>query len=194
MNIVAFGLKDKKYTIENISYFYMISTILGGFLYYLNLSMNEQFNGFVFVYEDFSYNYAFLLILSPLILLLYIKQRKTFREYQNIIPLEIKFKSGEIIKINGFLDTGNRLIDPVSKKKIILINKKKIEHIKDKKYLYVPYNSLNHHGLIECLRIEYIIIKDVKCKNYLIGISTDNLLKNGIDCVLNAYCLEEIKC
>ncbi len=88
------------------------------------------------------------------------------------------------------LDTGNKLIDPITKKKIILVNEKKIKNKKEK-IIYVPYNSLNHHGLMKCFKIDYLEMNGKKSKNYLIGISEGELIKDGIDCVLNQYCLEE---
>ena len=42
MCIISFGLKDSKYFIQNLGYLYMTSTVLGGFLYFLNLSFSES--------------------------------------------------------------------------------------------------------------------------------------------------------
>ena len=58
--------------------------------------------------------------------------------------------------------------------------------------MYVPYNSLNHHGLIECIKPKYIIVNDKKLVNYLIGLSEESFKLNGIDCLLNYKILEDI--
>jgi len=44
---------------------------------------------------------------------------------------------------------------------------------------------------MKCFKIDYLEMNGKKSKNYLIGISEGELIKDGIDCVLNQYCLEE---
>ena len=39
MCLATFGIKDRKYLIQNLGYLYMTSTVLGGFLYFLNLEL-----------------------------------------------------------------------------------------------------------------------------------------------------------
>lgn len=171
----------------------MTSTVLGGFLYFLNLTFSEEVNGLVFVKKDVSINYAFLILLSPLILYLYQKQRKEQSHYHQIIPVTLHFKNGQTLSINGFIDTGNKLIDPVTKKRIILLNQKKVKGIVPiRSPMYVPYHSLNHHGILKCIPIDFLEIYNKKLSNYLVGLSEQDLLKDGIECVLNSFCLEEL--
>ena len=89
MCIITFGLKDKKYTIENVSYLYMTSTILGGFVYFLNLSFSESHYNLIFTYDTISINYLFLVIISPIMLYIYVKQRKEFH-YQNYYQVTLQ--------------------------------------------------------------------------------------------------------
>ena len=42
MVIITFNYKDIRYTFKNIFYLYMVSIILGGFLYLLNIDENYQ--------------------------------------------------------------------------------------------------------------------------------------------------------
>ena len=51
--------------------------------------------------------------------------------------------------------------------------------------MYVPYNTLNHHGLIKCIKLSYVEIFGIKKSDYLLGISEDDLLNDGEDCLLN---------
>lgn len=191
MCVTSFGLKDKKYTIQNLSYFYMTSTVLGGFLYFLNLNLTEKHEGLIFTYDKLSINYIFLVISTPILLYAYYKQRKSEKNYQNYYKITIHFLNGPTKTFSSYLDTGNKLIDPITKKKVILIDNKKVKDIQ-KNILYVPYNSLNNHGIIECFKVESIEINGKQSKNYLLGISKGDLLKDGVDCVLNSYCLEEL--
>ncbi len=189
---ISFGLKDKKYTISNLSYFYMTSTVLGGFLYFLNLNFSENQNGFVFSYDTISVNYLFIVIISPIMLYIYYKQRMSMNHYQNFYEVKIFFLDGQCLSLNSYLDTGNKLIDPVTKKKIVLVSSSKLKDVNVEKCFYVPYNSLNHHGLMKCIKIDYLEILGTKSKNYLVGISEGFLLRDGVECVLNAYCKEEL--
>ena len=189
---ITFGIKDKKYLINNMAYFYMTSVVLGGFLYFLNLSFRENVSGLMFVYDDVSINYLFLVIISPIILYIYYKQRREVSFYNKIVPVTFSFYNGKTLKINGFIDTGNKLIDPITKKKIVLINKKKLKGVVSiRSPMYVPYNTLNHHGLIKCIKLSSIEIFGIKKSDYLLGISEDDLLNDGVDCLLNFKCLED---
>ena len=86
----------------------------------------------------------------------------------------------------GFIDTGNKLKDPITKKKIILINAQKLKGlVKIRSPMYVPFNSLNNHGLLKCISISSLKINDKTYHDYLLGISNNILLKDGIDCILN---------
>ena len=181
MVLIAFGYKNIKYTLYNALYLYMTSVILGGFVYFLNIEFKNM-------------NYLIILSIAPLILYVFIKSIKVLKEIKNYYyKVSILFENNFKLEITGFLDTGNKLVDPITNKPIILINKKKIKgciHIRSP--MYVPYNSLNHHGLLECIKPKYISINDKKLTNYLIGLSEESFKLNGIDCLLNYKILEDI--
>ncbi len=187
--IVTFGTKK---IISCLSYFYMTSTVLGGFLYFLNLSFSESHQGLIFTYQNYSISFLFLIIISPIILYIYYKQRKKLIFYAKLMKVSIKLKNGKILNLNGFIDTGNNLIDPITNKKIILISKKLLKGIvKINKPIYVAYESLNNHGLLKCLSLSYLEINGIRRVDYLLGISENNLIKNDVECVLNAKCEED---
>ncbi len=181
MCLIAFGYKNIKYTLANLVYLYMLSFILGGFLYFLKIN-----------YANF--NYAFLLVIAQLILYVFIKSSKALKEIKNYYyQVEIVFNKNYSLKVNGFLDTGNRLREPLSKKPIIILNKKLIKgKINIRSPMYVPFNTLNNHGLLECFKVDKIIINNCILKNYLIGLSNSSFHINGIDCLLNYQIKEDI--
>lgn len=181
MVLIAFGYKNIKYTTYNVIYLYMVSIILGGFTYYLNIEFKNL-------------NYLILLLIAPLILYIFIKSITALKEIKNYYyKVSIVFSNNDTLNITGFLDTGNKLIDPITNKPIILINKKKIKgSINIRSPMYVPYNALNHHGILECIKPKCIIIDDKKLTNYLIGLSEESFKLNGVDCLLNYKILEEI--
>ena len=190
MCIVSFGIKDRKYLLQNVSYLYMTSTVLGGFLYFLNLTFSESHYGLIFAYDTISVNYLFLVIFSPIMLYIYVKQRREANQYAKYYPVTIYFLNGQKITLNSFLDTGNTLTDPITKKKIVVVNKSKIPA--PKAYYYVPFQTVKSHGLMKCIKIKAIEIKGMKSSNYLVGIGEEDFLEDGIDCLLNSYCLEDL--
>lgn len=180
MNFLTFGYRDFKYLLNNVSYFYMISIILGGFLYYLNTEFPSQNQVLVF----------FFILISPIVLFIYIKQVKKFKSlYQLSYTVMIVLKN-EKFTLTGFLDTGNKLVDPITNKPIILIEKGIIDETKERFY-YIPFNSLNNHNLVKCLKPLYIVINEKIYKNYLIAISDKKFHLDGVQCLLNNSLLEE---
>ena len=188
---ISFGIKDKNYLIQNLIYLYMTSTVLGGFLYFLNLNFSESQDGLIFTYSEISINYLFLVITSPIMLYIYVKEQRKGKQYQHYYQVLITYQNGEKQMLSSYLDTGNKLVDPITKKKIILVSENKVKD-NTRHYLYVPYHSLNHEGLMKCIKIRSIEINGHVSKDYLVGISEGNLIRDGIDCVLNSYCLEEL--
>lgn len=161
--LVTFG---KKNFIENIFYFYIISIIIGGLLYLINIRLN----------------YFSLLLVIPIIINIYIKKTKEYKlNIKNNYIVEIIIKD-KVYKLEGMIDTGNRLEDPYKKRGVILANIN-IDY-KKYKYLYVPYHALNYNGLIPCIKPDKIIIDNKIINNYLIGISKDKFNLNGSECIL----------
>ena len=157
LNILTFKYKDIFYTVTNVLYFYMVSIILGGFIYYLKLN---------------NLSYFFILLLVPLILYLYIKQNLNMKTTINkTYPLTIYFPNKRKLSLTGFVDTGNKLRDPVTKKWVVLVNKKLLQGvIRIRTPIYVPYHSLNNKGLVECIKPEKLVIEGKEYTNFLIGL------------------------
>lgn len=192
--IITFGLKDIKYILTNLFYFYITSIILGGFLYYLNIELSYKNIGMIFYHKGMSINYIFLLIVSPLILLIYIKQMKKIKETNSFIyKVDIYLKNKKVVRLNGFLDTGNTLLDPYKKRKVIIVNSKEIETYMNKNnFFLVPYESVNTNGLLKCIKVDKIYIEGLGIKkDVLVGITKEKIKMNGINCILNYLLLEE---
>ncbi len=194
MVLIAFGYKNIKYTISNLLYFYMVSIILGGFLYFLKVEFSYSHNGLVFYYQGITINYLFIIVLTPFILYVFLKSLNILKEVKNYYyKITIFFDSNSKISLPAFLDTGNKLKDPITNKPIILINKKILKgKYNIRSPMYIPYNSLNHHSLLECFKPTKIYLNDKEVKNYLIGLSENSFKLNGIECLLNYQILEDI--
>ena len=177
--IVCFKFKDILYTINNLIYFYVASIILGGFTYYLEL------NGI---------NYLLIIIISPLILYLFCIQTKLLKtNYKDYYNVTIYFKNSKSVKVAGYLDTGNKLKDPVTGKCIVLLDRRLLKGVVSiRSPIYVPYHSLNNRGLVKCIRPNKIEIENKFSDNFLLGIMDDKIGINGVECILNLEIMESL--
>lgn len=192
--IIAFGYRDIKYTSKNIIYFYLVSMLLGGGIEFLSNQFKYSNEGLIFMDKGLGISYSVVIIIS---LFLFFKYIKCFSElknnYSNYFKCKIYFDNKQSIVLNAFLDTGNKLKDPYSNKSIILVDKKKIDDIKVRSPVYVPYNSLNNHGLLTCYKGFKLEI-DGRCYDkFLIGISDEHFYMDGIDCILNNTIMEGLR-
>ena len=194
MVIITFGYHDIRYFFNNLFYLYTSSILLGGFLYFLNLQFSYKNEGLVFYFNGLSVNVIVLIILSPIIVYAYVKQGLLLKNhYSNYYNVDIYLKSGDVMSVTAFMDTGNKLEDPYKKRPIILLNKELININYDKdKIVLVPYDAINHHGLLKCIIPDKIFIQGIGFKkDFLIGISNEKILIDGIDCILHSKVLEK---
>lgn len=195
MVVVTFGYRDFRYTLRNMMYLYIVSIVLGGFLYLCKVEFSYKKDGIIFYSDGLSINFYILIILSPIIIYVFVKQIKLLKNnYSNYYKIDIYLNNGQVISTTSFLDTGNNLFDPYKNRPIILVNKNIIKFNYDEEnILFVPYDTLNNHGLLKCLRVNYIDILGIGIrKNVLIGISNQKIKIDGVDSILNKKILEEI--
>lgn len=194
MSIITFGYRNLKYTLNNLFYLYTSSIILGGFLYLLNLECSYKHEGLMFYYNGLSVNFIVLIVLSPIIIYAYVKQGINLKNnYSNYYNIDIYLDTGQVISVTSFLDTGNKLEDPYKKRPIILLNKDLIKLDYELHHLLlVPYDSLNNHGLLKCIIPKSIYIQGIGFRdNFLVGISNEEIMIDGVDCILSPKLLEK---
>lgn len=188
MILISFGYRNIKYTLVNILYLYMTSIILGGFLYLLNLEFSYKHVGIIFYNNGLSINFIFLIIFSPIILYIYIKQIKSLKyNYSNYYNIEI-YLNNKQYKYIGYFDTGNVLKDSLTGKNVVLIDKRKIL-FNIKEFRLIPYMGVNGNNMIKVVKIDKLIFKN-KEYDVLLGIM-DNINLDGVDVILNKNLLEE---
>ena len=188
MIITSFGFKDRKYFFKNTLYLYFISIVLGGFLYFLNLEFSYKNVGLVFFHNGFSINFILLLLLSPIILYLYIKQTrelKIINSYHYTISFFYKRKKYTYM---AYLDTGNSLYDPYTLKPIILLYDK---NFKIDNPIYIPYSTVEHSGLLKAFKINKLIIDNKEInKKVIIALTNKPFKIGGINVLLHKSYLE----
>lgn len=191
MILICFGYRDSKFFYKNLLYFYLVSMLLGGAIQFLDNQFSYSNNGLVFTDNGLGISYGIVLIIS---LFLYFKYIKSFKCLSNNYSYYYKCRiyiSEEIyLDVNAFLDTGNKLYVPYLGKSIVLVDKKLIKDIKMKGVIYVPYNSLNNRGLLECYKCLKIEIDGKSYDKFLLGISNEKFYMDGIDCIINDSVME----
>ena len=121
-----------------------------------------------------------IIFISPIVIYILLKEINNFKLHlKDKYLVTITYKNKEY-KLEGFIDTGNRLKSPISNKPIILVNLKlPLENV-----LYIPFKALNHDGIIPCIKPDKVEIDCKKIDNCLIGISKDKFSLNGLNCIL----------
>lgn len=187
MILITFSYKNFKTFIKNLIHLYLNSIILGGFLYLLNIEFSYKHNGLVFYYNGLSINFIILIVLSPIIIYLYIKQIKELRLKQNnYYKLDIFLKKE--YHLNAYLDTGNQIKSIYFNKGINIINK---NIIKEKvKYFYEPITTVNGTSIIKCFKVKKILINNVELNDVIFGVSNE-YFNIDVDVILNNRILEE---
>lgn len=185
MCIISFGYKNLKYFMMAFATFYMVSIVLGGFLYFINLQFTYKHKGLVFYNNGTSINLIFLCIISPIILYIYIKQTKMYKlRVKNIYKVNI-YIGKKILNLEGYLDTGNKL---KYKGKIVIITNIKNKY-NLKKY-FIPISTVNGVNLLESIKVDKVEVIGMGIfKNIYLGFSPN--MKCGTEVLLNGN-MEEI--
>lgn len=193
MVLIVFGYHDFRYLFKNLFYLYTSSIMLGGFLYFLNLQCSYQQEGLIFYFNGLSVNIIVLIVFSPIIIYAYVKQGLSLKNhYSHYYQIDIYLNNGEIIPVTAFLDTGNHLEDPYQRRPIILLNKELVDFSYGKyKMVLVPYDAINHHGLLKCIVPDKIFIQGVGFRdNFLVGLSNEKIKIDGVDCIMHSKLIE----
>lgn len=170
MVIIAFGVKR---IIYNLFYMYVITVILGGTQYMLTGNYYEV-------------NIITFGIVSPIIIILYIRSMKNYKlsitKYYDVLIISGR----DTLKLVGYMDTGNRLKEPILGKPIIMIsNKHKL--LFNNIYL-VPYKVINGTSILKCGSVDNVFV-DGKKVDCLVGLVDEEIFKD-VDCILNEYIRE----
>lgn len=191
MILISFKYKNLKYTIKNLEYLYLVSILLGGFLYLLNVQFSYKNEGLIFYHNGLSINFIVLILISPIILVMYIKKTKELKNnYSICYKLNIYYKDKKI-NLNAYLDTGNVLKDPYFNMPIIVINKNLINEEDISDFILVPINTITSHINLKCIKVDKVEIDGKKLnKKVLIGLSPKKIKMEGIDTIIGKSILE----
>lgn len=185
MVLIAFGYKNIKYVLTNVIYFLFISILYGGFLYFIIYNINYKNYELSFVKNNFDINLIFLVILSPVILYIYIKQIKEKYKISLRVKVSVYINSKEII-LNGFIDSGNNLKDPYKNRDVMITDSKEIKnYILKSQYILIPYETIGKKGFLKASLLKKVIVDDKVYNDILIAFMEEKIKIDGIDIILN---------
>ena len=173
MILVSFGYNDYKSFVKNTIYYYILNFLVGGVLYYF------KNNGLI--------NYLYYLLLIPVFMKIYkyfaynLKNNLSLRH-----KVTIYLNNGKTLYLNGYMDSGNELIEPFTNRKVIIINKKDLKE----NYYFVPYKTIDNSSLIRCFNPKKVYIDGLGERND-ISVGVINKKFKGFNCLLNYKLLED---
>lgn len=221
--LASFGFNKISQVLKLLALFYMMSFSVGGGLIAIHFIAEQPFtisqSGFLTYNTGYGdpISWLFVVVFFPVVWI-FTKQRMDKHvqdkiRYDMKIPVSIKIK-GESHYTNGFIDSGNQLIDPFTKKPVIICDEEflsdwfeqsewdqleKAYHHLDMDQIpkawidylrIIPYQGVEGgNGFIFTIVPDEMIIhydsKEIYTRNFLVGIQFGNLTKDGnYNCLL----------
>ncbi|MBE7013644.1 MAG: hypothetical protein E7419_00370 [Ruminococcaceae bacterium] len=201
-----------KLNFKIVSTFYIISFLFGGISGYLNnlYGVIKMSNGFFYI-ENNLLAVILGVVLSSFIVVISLKliKRNTIKLRQ-IKTVDI-FCDGKSVTVSGMLDTGNLLLDPITKYPVILVNFSDIKQIINKdlekfleendnlcvninrriinKIRLIPYKNSSSNDILKGFKPDYIVIKEEKERkitDVIIAVTYNKLSENNeFNAILN---------
>lgn len=188
---------------------YIIALEIMIWLSFGKLSFRENLKIFLFVYlEAFLLNgiinafqindsmWKILIIVFGACGLLIVGMKKVFEVIgqQSAIYIAKITEGSQTICVRGLKDTGNHLIEPITKKPVSVIEKDKLNHLMsaESKILYVPFQSVGkNNGIMEACVVEQMEIEGIKYRNAVVGLFEGKLsAKNEYNIILHPKLFE----
>ena len=187
---IIYKTKDVKEFAKEIFVFYIVSFIYAGIT--ITIMFSRSINSFLnkgILIGKYSNTITIISILIGIVLITYTFKliSRNIRKDNMICELEVCI-DGEKIKLKVLLDTGNLLKEPITNMPVIIIEKKKIEHIlqntkNERKIFLIPYKTLGtENKVLFGIKPEYIRLS--RDNNYtinevIIGLYDGNISENN---------------
>ncbi len=186
MVLITFSYKSIKYLMNNFITLIILSILMGGILYFINIEIGYSHVGLLFFTNGKSLNFILLILIFILSVIIYTKYLKRIK-ISNITNYKVKLViSDRNYSLNGFLDTGNNLT--FLNKPVIILNKN--INLQNPN-IYVPFTTIKGGGVMKGILINKIIIDDkVYKKKMILAQSNDKFHLNDSDIILNTKLFE----
>lgn len=221
---IAFGFRKLRFFLSNLFVFYLCTFSTGGALiglhYLLSFDFNLKSSLLLASTKGFGDPISWIFVLVGFPVMLYFS-RNTFDKFETtkiqldqIVEVKISINQ-EICSLNGLIDSGNNLYDPLSKRPVMICEVQKVTHLfpgelldvfenphslmnlKDeleewtKRLSIIPYKVIGHdHRLMTAMKPDFIQIckgeEVYETKQVLIAFVNQRLSGEGLfDCILH---------
>lgn len=186
MIIITFSYKSFSYTMNNFFFLIILSILMGGFLYLIDIEAGYSHIGMVFFTNEKKLNTLLLIIFGFILTIVYYFYMKKFK-LDNSTNYNCKLKlNDKTFTLNGYLDTGNTLL--YFNKPVVILNK---DIASFKTYLLIPFNTLRGSGVLKGFYANLEIKELGYFKKIVVALSNDKFSLNGADIILNNRLREE---
>lgn len=186
MCLISFGRMSWKNNIKNMITLYMVTFFLSGVInaiYYgtnfgkdiVELACMDMFGNI-----SISFMICVTVIITVMVVTISDRVRKSVNLAKNIFPVVISVDAKKI-SVMALCDTGNSLIEPMTKKPVSVIEQCRLNAFagRNMKYLMVPYNSVGKsHGLMRAFIADCLEVNGKTIENAIIGIHEGKLSQN----------------
>jgi len=191
--IIAFGRDNLKTNLRNIAILYSITFLLNGLLnlLYFNLENKNIVQGAQNTYYGKTNIFIILLVGIMVCVIVKYGREKILNYIKRVgnIYTAYLFINDTKISATALRDTGNSLIEPVTKKPVSIIEEDKLAEagMEDMKYIFVPYNTVGKsHGLMKAFVVDKLVVNDITTEKAIIGIYKGKLSQsNKYEMILN---------
>lgn len=186
MLVITFSYKNYKYTMNNFFFLIILSILLGGFLYLVNVETGYSHIGMLFFKSGKTLNVFILFGLSILLIFIYYIYMKRFKQNNSTIhKCKLKYKN-RTLSLTGYLDTGNQLT--YMNKPVVIINKNTINA---KTNLLIPFTTINGESIMKGFYSDLEIEELGYFKKVVVALSNDKFHIEGADIILNNMLKED---
>lgn len=187
MIVISFGYHNIKIFFKNLGYLYFVSMLLGGGVYLWNSTFSLNNDRLSFISNSYQLNFIGLLIISPILIAYYVRKMRTLAEqYQYYYLTSICYKNN-ILEGIGYIDSGNTL---TCKRKPVILVSSATTHFNIEEFTLLPYQSLNHTGVLKCFPADFILLEGHKWEGVYIGIMETDINIDGVDFLLHREMLK----
>lgn len=181
MVLIAFGKVDFRKNLKMILFIYLTAFLLNGIINMLHIS-------------DSMWKVLLVVFLTCGLLIIGIKKVFCMIGEQSVLYITKITEENNTICIKALKDTGNNLIDPLTKKPVSIVEKDIMKQLisEKTKMLYVPFKSVGkENGIMEACLVEQMEIEGRKYKNAVIGLFDGKLsAKNEYHMILHPKLFE----
>jgi stage II sporulation protein GA (sporulation sigma-E factor processing peptidase) len=186
MVVIAFGFHRFRFFFENLLAFYFSTFVMGGgmlaFHYFFQREITINHSVFATYSTGFGHpiSWLFVLISFPILWMLSRAQMAAIREkklrFEQIIDVTVTFFE-ETIHLKGLIDSGNQLLDPLTKTPVMIVELNAVKHILPQSIIQMMIRRndfLSQHDDLWLPRIRLIPYRAIgKEQQFLVAVKPD---------------------